>query len=60
AAIDFLLLAHGQGCEEFEGLCCFNLSDHSQSIQQQLRWLKEHTQKITREEGLMDGWLESL
>ncbi|KGL76429.1 hypothetical protein N309_09911, partial [Tinamus guttatus] len=47
AAIDFLLLAHGHGCEEFEGLCCFNLSDHSQSIQQQLRWLKEHTQKIT-------------
>ncbi|KGL74171.1 hypothetical protein N309_11477, partial [Tinamus guttatus] len=60
AAIDFLLLAHGHGCEEFEGLCCFNLSDHSQSIHQQLRWLKDHTQKITREKGLMDGWLESL
>lgn len=24
AAIDFLLLAHGHGCDEFEGLCCFN------------------------------------
>ncbi|KGL81923.1 hypothetical protein N309_15064, partial [Tinamus guttatus] len=50
----------GHGCEEFGGLCCFKLSDRSQLIQQQLRWLKEHTQKITREEGLMDGWLESL
>ncbi|KFV54481.1 hypothetical protein N341_12309, partial [Tyto alba] len=32
AAIDFLLLAHRHGCEDFEGLCCMNLSDHSQSI----------------------------
>ncbi|KGL83189.1 hypothetical protein N309_13740, partial [Tinamus guttatus] len=60
AAIDFLLLVHGHGCEEFEGLCCFNLSDHSQSIQQRLHWLREHTQKITRGEGLIDEWLKSL
>ncbi|KFV49103.1 hypothetical protein N341_11469, partial [Tyto alba] len=32
AAIDFLLLAHGHGIEDFEGLCCMNLSVHSQSI----------------------------
>ncbi|KFV57751.1 hypothetical protein N341_02050, partial [Tyto alba] len=32
AVIDFLLLAHGHVCEEFEGLCCMNLSDYSQSI----------------------------
>ncbi|KFQ47003.1 hypothetical protein N333_06569, partial [Nestor notabilis] len=32
AAIDFLLLAQGHGCEEFEGMCCMNLSDHSESI----------------------------
>ncbi|KFZ51020.1 hypothetical protein N338_04770, partial [Podiceps cristatus] len=31
AAIDFLLLAHGQGCQDFDGLCCMNLSDHSES-----------------------------
>ncbi|KFW80801.1 hypothetical protein N305_13334, partial [Manacus vitellinus] len=31
AAIDFLFLAHGHGCQEFEGLRCMNLSDHSQS-----------------------------
>ncbi|KFV64388.1 hypothetical protein N307_11126, partial [Dryobates pubescens] len=32
AARDFLLLSQRQGCEEFEGLCCMNLSDHSVSI----------------------------
>ncbi|KFO56203.1 hypothetical protein N302_06230, partial [Corvus brachyrhynchos] len=32
AAIDFLLLAHGHSCEEFDGLCCMNLSDHSKSV----------------------------
>ncbi|KAM4722863.1 uncharacterized protein WCC33_009038 [Rhinophrynus dorsalis] len=31
AAIDYLLLKHNHGCEEFEGMCCFNLSDHSKS-----------------------------
>ncbi|KFP24912.1 hypothetical protein N325_12485, partial [Colius striatus] len=23
--------AQGQGCEDFEGMCCMNLSDHTQS-----------------------------
>ncbi|KFU87666.1 hypothetical protein M959_11363, partial [Chaetura pelagica] len=32
AVINFLLLAHGHGCQEFEGMCCTNLSDHSESI----------------------------
>ncbi|KGL75286.1 hypothetical protein N309_14497, partial [Tinamus guttatus] len=31
-AIDFLLLAQGHGCEDFNGLCCMNLSGHSKSI----------------------------
>lgn len=30
---DFLLLSRGRGCEDLEGLCCFNLSWHSSSIQ---------------------------
>nr|XP_038025573.1 uncharacterized protein LOC119714320 [Anas platyrhynchos] len=30
AAIDFLLLAQGHGCEDFEGMCCMNLSDHNE------------------------------
>ena len=40
AAIDFLLLAQGHGCEEFEGLCCMNLSDHSESIHASIWCLK--------------------
>ncbi|KFO69147.1 hypothetical protein N303_00066, partial [Cuculus canorus] len=47
AAIDYLLLAQGRGCEEVEGMCCFNLSDHSDSIHKQLEWLQHHTSKIT-------------
>ncbi|KFW76602.1 hypothetical protein N305_04436, partial [Manacus vitellinus] len=31
-AVDFLLLVHGCGCQDFEGMCCMNLSDHSKSI----------------------------
>ncbi|KFW82815.1 hypothetical protein N305_12713, partial [Manacus vitellinus] len=40
AAIDFLLLAHGHGCQEFEGMCCRNFSDHSQSIHESIHQLK--------------------
>ncbi|KFP75313.1 hypothetical protein N310_07734, partial [Acanthisitta chloris] len=40
ATIDFLLLAaHGCGCEDFERVCCMNLSDHSKSILQHLQEL---------------------
>ncbi|KFP35735.1 hypothetical protein N324_02916, partial [Chlamydotis macqueenii] len=35
-AIDFLLLAHGGGCEDLDGLCCMSLRDHSKSIRAQL------------------------
>ncbi|KFO52494.1 hypothetical protein N302_03825, partial [Corvus brachyrhynchos] len=41
AAIDFLLLAHGHGCQEFEGMCCFNLSLHSESIQATIQGIKK-------------------
>ncbi|NXD74548.1 ERB1 protein, partial [Eolophus roseicapillus] len=60
AVIDFLLLAQGHGCEDFEGMCCMNLSDHSESIHKKLQWLKEHVNKIQQEEGLLDGWLKNL
>ncbi|KAF6323388.1 hypothetical protein mRhiFer1_008366 [Rhinolophus ferrumequinum] len=33
AAIDYLLLKHNQGCENFNGLYCFNLSDNSHLIE---------------------------
>ncbi|KFV39258.1 hypothetical protein N341_05779, partial [Tyto alba] len=36
AAIDFLLLAQGHGCNDFERMCCMNLSDHSESVHKSL------------------------
>lgn len=49
AAIDFLLLAEGHGCEDVKGMCCFNFSDHSVSIHKQLQWMQEHMRKIKEE-----------
>ncbi|KGL92592.1 hypothetical protein N301_03624, partial [Charadrius vociferus] len=60
AAIDFLLLAQGHGCKDIEGMCCFNLSDHSNSIHKQLQWLQQHTQKITVQTSWFDSWLQSI
>ncbi|KFV92116.1 hypothetical protein N327_07115, partial [Fulmarus glacialis] len=59
AAIDFLLLAHGHGCEDFEGMCCMNLSDHSQSIHKHLADLRNNMKVLRVEHGLGD-WLVSL
>jgi len=62
AAIDFLLLAWGHGCEDFEGMCCMNLSDHSKSIHKQLKQLKDLAKDLKREKvphwlrGLLSGW----
>ena len=36
ATIDYLLLKEHKGCEQFPRMCCFNLSDFSQTIQIQL------------------------
>ncbi|KFZ57968.1 hypothetical protein N338_07012, partial [Podiceps cristatus] len=60
AATDFLLLAQGHGCEDVEGMCCFNLSDHSDSIHRQLQWLKQHTEKIQQSHGSIDEWLTEM
>ncbi|KFZ68899.1 hypothetical protein N338_08703, partial [Podiceps cristatus] len=46
AAVVFLLLAHGHGCEESEGMCCMNLQDDSRSIHKEIQQLMEHMQKI--------------
>ncbi|KGL96460.1 hypothetical protein N301_01044, partial [Charadrius vociferus] len=47
AANDFLLLAQGHGCEDFEGMYCMNLSDHSSSIHEQLAKLRDNMYKLT-------------
>nr|XP_013800998.1 PREDICTED: uncharacterized protein LOC106486874 [Apteryx mantelli mantelli] len=60
AAIDYLLLAQGHGCEDFEGMCCMNLSNHGESIHKQLQWLKEHASKIRQNHGFLDEWLTNL
>ncbi|KFP59183.1 hypothetical protein N322_01710, partial [Cariama cristata] len=60
AAIDFLLLAQGHGCQEFEGMCCMNSSDHSQSIHKQLQLIKERMSHITYEEDPFMQWLKGL
>jgi len=71
AAIDFLLLAQGHGCEDFEGMCCMNLSDHSESIHGNIQKLKNGVSKLCQDnswdwldklfEGWgLSGWLRSL
>ncbi|KGL89160.1 hypothetical protein N301_16630, partial [Charadrius vociferus] len=47
AVIGFILLAHGHGCEDFEGMCCMNLSDHSESIHKRLQQLQDNMKKLT-------------
>ena len=61
AALDYLLLVYGHGCEDFLGLCCMNLSDHSVSIHQQLQNLRDLANQITTQDpswldNLFDGW----
>ncbi|XP_032926106.1 uncharacterized protein LOC117001738 [Catharus ustulatus] len=61
AAIDFLLLAHGHGCQDFEGMCCMNLSDHSVSIHAQLTKLATLTSHLQEDTGFgLNDWLRSL
>ncbi|KFV59826.1 hypothetical protein N341_00633, partial [Tyto alba] len=57
AAIDFLLLVHCHGCEDFEGMCCMNLSDHSVSIHKQLDQIRENMKKLMVTDGGLDQWL---
>ncbi|KFV42086.1 hypothetical protein N341_12912, partial [Tyto alba] len=59
AAIDFLLLAHGHGCEEFEGMCCMNLTGPGESLHRKLQQLKDGLHALKKADGL-DGWLASL
>ncbi|KFZ48583.1 hypothetical protein N321_12497, partial [Antrostomus carolinensis] len=44
----------GHGCEEFEGMCCMNLSDHSESIHMAIKRLKENIKQLKVDN---DDWL---
>ncbi|KGL88294.1 hypothetical protein N301_04495, partial [Charadrius vociferus] len=50
AAIDFLLLAHGHGCPDFDGMCCMNLTDHSQSVHASIQQLMDQTKRLQKED----------
>ncbi|KFV15309.1 hypothetical protein N340_03807, partial [Tauraco erythrolophus] len=56
ATIDFLLLMHGHGCEILEGMCCMNLSDHSESIHETIQKLKDWVNEFQ----VHQDWLGSL
>ncbi|KGL84468.1 hypothetical protein N309_05506, partial [Tinamus guttatus] len=50
----------GHGCEDFEGMCCLNLSDHSESIHKKIALLKEGLHKLKEESWGLEDWLRSL
>ncbi|KFV95299.1 hypothetical protein N326_01194, partial [Eurypyga helias] len=60
AAIDFLLLAQGHGCQDFEGMCCMNLSDHSVSIHRQIAEMQKHLKDFSLQKDPLRGWLARL
>lgn len=49
AAIDYLLLKHDHGCSDFDGMCCFNLSDHSNSIQPHIEALNKLAKDVKQD-----------
>ncbi|RMC14823.1 hypothetical protein DUI87_06999 [Hirundo rustica rustica] len=57
AAIDYLLLLHGHRCEEFEGLCCFNLTSRAEDVHAAIQKMKEMVGSLKRE---TEDWLGGL
>ncbi|KFP16507.1 hypothetical protein Z169_09160, partial [Egretta garzetta] len=60
AAIDLLLLAQGHGCEDFEEMCCFNLSDHFKSIHSKLQQLQGNMRKLQVNKNPWDTFWDNL
>ncbi|XP_053142656.1 uncharacterized protein LOC128340887 [Hemicordylus capensis] len=52
-AIDYLLLKNNYGCEHFEGLCCFNITDNKAPLEKKLKELREVTKTLVIEK---EGW----
>ncbi|KFQ21752.1 hypothetical protein N332_10129, partial [Mesitornis unicolor] len=52
--------AQGHGCQDFEGMCCFNLSDYSSSIHRQLADLQRNMKKISVSSDPFSEWLSKL
>ena len=51
AAIDYLLLRHNCGCEEFKGLCCFNITDSSKLREHKVKQVNDVVSNIKQIEG---------
>lgn len=58
-AIDYLLLRHNHGCEEFKEICYFNLSDNSQFVEKKIQQLQDLASEFKDQEGLDFSWLLS-
>ncbi|XP_064289396.1 uncharacterized protein LOC135308416 [Passer domesticus] len=61
AAIDFLLLLHDHKCDEFEGLCCLNLSSKAEDVRISISKMKDMINQIKEESAdwlgnLFTGW----
>ncbi|KFP96699.1 hypothetical protein N330_10618, partial [Leptosomus discolor] len=50
----FLLLAQGQGCKDFEGMCCLNISGHSELIHAKLQKIQENMKRLQRQSTWWD------
>ncbi|XP_066047248.1 uncharacterized protein [Chamaea fasciata] len=48
---DTKALTQGQGCEDFDGMCCMTLSDHSESIHKSIQKLKELSGELQQNLG---------
>ncbi|KAG8147221.1 hypothetical protein E2320_022721 [Naja naja] len=46
-AIDYVLLRMGHGCKEFDGMCCFDISDKAHFIESKLKVLYNITMHLT-------------
>ncbi|RMC10018.1 hypothetical protein DUI87_12813 [Hirundo rustica rustica] len=57
AAIDYFLLLHGHRCEEFEGLCCFNLSTKAEDVHKAIQSIQGMVDDIKKETG---DWLSGM
>ncbi|KFO52996.1 hypothetical protein N302_14968, partial [Corvus brachyrhynchos] len=58
AAIDFLLLVHGHSCEEFDGMCCMNLSYHSKLVFANIKEVQISVSKLREESE--SNWFNAL
>ncbi|RMC15202.1 hypothetical protein DUI87_07386 [Hirundo rustica rustica] len=57
AAIDYHLLLHSHRCEEFEGMCCFNLSTKAEDIHKAIQSLQDMVKNIKKGTNDWLSWL---